>query len=191
MDSRINSGDESRQAFLVRSRNEEHAYDREEQIDVDAILLHGQSSADKLSALELVGGDGRVPPFSWKKLWLFTGPGFLMSIAYLDPGNIESDLQSGVMAGYSLLWLLLWATAMGFVLQMLSARVGVATGCDLAQLCRDEYPFWARIVLWIMAEFAIIGADIQEVIGSAIALRILSGGYIPLWAGVLITGADG
>ena len=66
-----------------------------------------------------------------------------------------------------------------------------STGCDLAQLCRDEYPFWARIVLWIMAEFAIIGADIQEVIGSAIALRILSGGYIPLWAGVLITGVDG
>nr|KYP51663.1 Metal transporter Nramp3 [Cajanus cajan] len=96
---------------------------------------------------------GRVPPFSWKKLWLFTGPGFLMSIAFLDPGNIEGDLQAGAIAGYSLLWLLL-------------------------------------IVLWVMAELALIGSDIQEVIGSAIAIRILSNGVVPLWAGVVITALD-
>ena len=114
-----------------------------------------------------------------------------MSIAYLDPGNLESDLQSGAVAGYALLWLLMWATVMGLVLQLLSARIGVATGRDLAELCREEYPLWARIVLWLMTEVAIIGADIQEVIGSAIALRILSLGYIPLWGGVLITGVDG
>ncbi|KZV19753.1 metal transporter Nramp2-like [Dorcoceras hygrometricum] len=83
-----------------------------------------------------------VPPFSFKKLWLFTGPGFLMSIAFLDPGNIEGDLQAGAIAGYSLLWLLMWATAMGLLIQLLSARVGVATGRHLAELCREEYPYW-------------------------------------------------
>lgn len=131
-----------------------------------------------------------APPFSWKKLWLFTGPGFLMSIAFLDPGNLEGDLQAGAIAGYSLLWLLMWATAMGLLIQLLSARVGVATGRHLAELCRDEYPNWARFVLWFMAELALIGADIQEVIGSAIAIQILSRGVLPLWAGVLITASD-
>ncbi|XP_059634152.1 metal transporter Nramp2 [Cornus florida] len=131
-----------------------------------------------------------VPPFSWKKLWLFTGPGFLMSIAFLDPGNLEGDLQAGAIAGYSLLWLLLWATSMGLLIQLLSARVGVATGRHLAELCREEYPYWAGLLLWFMAEVALIGADIQEVIGSAIAIQILSHGLLPLWAGVLITAAD-
>ncbi|RDX60876.1 Metal transporter Nramp2 [Mucuna pruriens] len=134
--------------------------------------------------------DASVPPFSWKKLWLFTGPGFLMSIAFLDPGNLEGDLQAGAIAGYSLLWLLMWATFMGLLIQLLSARVGVATGRHLAELCREEYPNWARLVLWFMAELALIGADIQEVIGSAIAIQILSRGFFPLWAGVLITASD-
>lgn len=131
-----------------------------------------------------------TPPFSWKKLWLFTGPGFLMSIAFLDPGNLEGDLQAGAIAGYSLLWLLMWATAMGLLIQLLSARVGVATGRHLAELCREEYPPWARYLLWFMAELALIGADIQEVIGSAIAIQILSRGFLPLWAGVVITASD-
>lgn len=131
-----------------------------------------------------------VPPFSWKKLWLFMGPGFLMSIAFLDPGNLEGDLQAGAIAGYSLLWLLLWATAMGLLIQLLSARVGVATGRNLAELCREEYPHWASLLLWFMAELALIGADIQEVIGSAIAIQILSRGVLPIWAGVVITASD-
>ncbi|XVE87044.1 hypothetical protein DITRI_Ditri18aG0084300 [Diplodiscus trichospermus] len=131
-----------------------------------------------------------VPPFSWKKLWLFTGPGFLMSIAFLDPGNLEGDLQAGAIAGYSLLWLLMWATAIGLLVQLLSARLGVATGRHLAELCREEYPTWATMVLWVMTELALIGADIQEVIGSAIAINILSNGAVPLWAGVVITACD-
>ncbi|XP_045827739.1 metal transporter Nramp3-like [Trifolium pratense] len=131
-----------------------------------------------------------VPPFSWKKLWRFTGPGFLMSIAFLDPGNLEGDLQAGAIAGYSLLWLLMWATAMGLLIQLLAARLGVATGKHLAELCREEYPRWASNLLWVMAEFALIGSDIQEVIGSAIAIRILSNGVVPLWGGVIITALD-
>lgn len=113
-----------------------------------------------------------------------------MSIAFLDPGNLEGDLQAGAIAGYSLLWLLMWATAMGLLIQLLSVRIGVATGRHLAELCREEYPYWAVLLLWFMAEIALIGADIQEVIGSAIAIQILSRGVLPLWAGVLITASD-
>ncbi|KAM4795031.1 natural resistance-associated macrophage protein 2 [Rhinophrynus dorsalis] len=128
--------------------------------------------------------------FSFRKLWAFTGPGFLMSIAYLDPGNIESDLQSGSVAGFKLLWVLLAATIIGLLLQRLAARLGVVTGLHLAEVCNRQYPKVPRIILWIMVELAIIGSDMQEVIGSAIALNLLSVGVIPLWGGVLITIID-
>lgn len=118
------------------------------------------------------------------------GSWILNEYSFLDPGNLEGDLQAGAIAGYSLLWLLLWATVMGLMIQLLSARIGVATGRHLAELCREEYPRWAGLLLWFMAEVALIGADIQEVIGSAIAIKILSRGVLPLWAGVLITASD-
>ncbi|NP_001306745.1 natural resistance-associated macrophage protein 2-like isoform X1 [Cynoglossus semilaevis] len=128
--------------------------------------------------------------FSFRKLWAFTGPGFLMSIAYLDPGNIESDLQSGAKAGFKLLWVLLLATIIGLLLQRLAARLGVVTGMHLAEVCNRQYPTVPRIILWLMVELAIIGSDMQEVIGCAIALNLLSVGRIPLWGGVLITITD-
>ncbi|XP_069790354.1 natural resistance-associated macrophage protein 2-like isoform X1 [Narcine bancroftii] len=128
--------------------------------------------------------------FSFRKLWAFTGPGFLMSIAYLDPGNIESDLQSGAVAGFKILWVLLLATLMGLMLQRLAARLGVVSGMQLAEVCRKKYRKVPRITLWLMVELAIIGSDMQEVIGSAIALNLLSVGRIPLWGGVIITIAD-
>ncbi|KAM5565799.1 metal transporter Nramp2-like [Rosa sericea] len=178
--------DEEEASRLLRPQSsssdvdDEVAYESREKI---LIVDPADSAADDDDSTQ-------VPPFSWKKLWLFTGPGFLMSIAFLDPGNLEGDLQAGAIAGYSLLWLLMWATAMGLLVQLLSARLGVATGRHLAELCRDEYPKWAGLVLWFMAELALIGADIQEVIGSAIAIQILSNGFLPLWAGVLITASD-
>ncbi|KAM6947623.1 natural resistance-associated macrophage protein 2-like isoform 1-T1 [Lycodopsis pacificus] len=128
--------------------------------------------------------------FSFRKLWAFTGPGFLMSIAYLDPGNIESDLQSGAKAGFKLLWILLGATIIGLLLQRLAARLGVVTGMHLAEVCNRQYPTVPRVILWLMVELAIIGSDMQEVIGCAIALNLLSVGRIPLWGGVLITITD-
>ncbi|TRZ11737.1 hypothetical protein HGM15179_015373 [Zosterops borbonicus] len=128
--------------------------------------------------------------FSFRKLWAFTGPGFLMSIAYLDPGNIESDLQSGAVAGFKLLWVLMLATIIGLLLQRLAARLGVVTGLHLAEVCNRQYQKFPRIILWLMVELAIIGSDMQEVIGSAIAINLLSVGKIPLWGGVLITIAD-
>ncbi|CAO1404826.1 unnamed protein product [Diamesa tonsa] len=128
--------------------------------------------------------------FSFRKLWFFTGPGFLMSIAYLDPGNIESDLQSGVAAKYKLLWVLLWATVLGLVMQRLSMRLGVVTGSHLAEMCYKQYKKVPRMILWIMVEIAIVGSDMQEVIGTAIAIYLLSAKTIPLWAGTLITIVD-
>lgn len=128
--------------------------------------------------------------FSFRKLWAFTGPGFLMSIAYLDPGNIENDLQSGTIAQYKLLWVLLSATVLGLLMQRLSARLGVVTGLHLAEMCYRQYKKLPRLVLWIMVEIAIIGSDMQEVIGTAIAIYLLSNNVIPLWAGVLITIVD-
>ncbi|XP_063789989.1 natural resistance-associated macrophage protein 1 isoform X2 [Pseudophryne corroboree] len=130
------------------------------------------------------------PGFSFRKLWAFTGPGFLMSIAYLDPGNIESDLQCGSIAGFQLLWVLLGATVLGLLCQRLAVRLGVVTGKDLAQVCRNYYPKAPRWILWILVEIAIIGSDMQEVIGTAIAFSLLSAGRIPLWGGVLITIID-
>jgi natural resistance-associated macrophage protein len=112
-----------------------------------------------------------------------------MSIAYVDPGNIESDLQAGVAGGYGLLWVVAWATALGFLVQMQSAKLGVATSRDLAQHCRRAYPRPARAALWAAAQLAVVGADIQECVGSAIALRLLSGGRLPLPAGVAIGAA--
>lgn len=171
---------EHQQPLLESLEEEERAYDSDEKVHI--IGLDEPADADEYSTV--------APPFSWRKLWLFTGPGFLMSIAFLDPGNLEGDLQSGAIAGYSLVWLLLWATAMGLLVQLLAARLGVATGRHLAELCREEYPNWARLLLWVMAELALIGSDIQEVIGSAIAIKILSQGVLPLWAGVIITALD-
>ena len=113
-----------------------------------------------------------------------------MSIAYLDPGNIESDLQAGVTAKYRLLWLLSASTLFGLFVQILSARIGTVTGLHLAELCYRKFPKVPRLLLWIMSEIAIIGSDMQEVIGTAIAIFLLSQGRIPLWAGVLVTILD-
>ncbi|GFR45519.1 hypothetical protein Agub_g6911, partial [Astrephomene gubernaculifera] len=150
----------------------------------------GHASAEQAVICIEEVDDGRQYNFSFKRLLKFMGPGILMSIAYVDPGNLESDLQAGAQAGYVLLWLLLFSTFMGLVVQMQAAKLGVVTGQHLAQHCRQQYPPVPRIALWLMAEVAIIGSDVQEVIGSAIALALLSGGRLPLWAGVLLTAAD-
>eukprot|EP01062_Namystynia_karyoxenos_P058786 TRINITY_DN50272_c0_g1_i1.p1 TRINITY_DN50272_c0_g1~~TRINITY_DN50272_c0_g1_i1.p1 ORF type:complete len:577 (+),score=172.29 TRINITY_DN50272_c0_g1_i1:85-1731(+) len=130
---------------------------------------------------------GCAPPvFSWLKLWRFSGPGLLMSMAYLDPGNLEADLQAGASARYDLLWVLLWATIMGLGLQSLAAKLGVVSGKHLAMHCR-EFPAPVRWTLWLMAEVALISADCQEVVGSALAIAVLTDGMVPLWLGCILT----
>ena len=113
-----------------------------------------------------------------------------MSLAYLDPGNLESSLQLGSYTQFQLVWVLWWATVMGLVLQEMSARLGLVAGVDLAQAVRAEYPRWLNYVIYVMMEIAVIGADIQEVVGSGIAISLLSNGYVAVWVGCLITGFD-
>ena len=128
--------------------------------------------------------------FSLRKLWRFAGPGWLMSLAYLDPGNLESDLQQGAYSGYRLVWLLWWATVTGLILQEMSARLGIVTGRDLAQTVRAGYPRWLNYVIYVNMEIAVIGSDIQEVVGTAVAIYLLSNKFIPIWVGCCITAAD-
>lgn len=123
---------------------------------------------------------------SWKNLLSYTGPGFLVSIAYIDPGNFETDLQAGAKYKYELLWVILVASCAALLIQSLAANLGVVTGKHLAEHCRNEYPRKTNIVLWIIAEISIVACDIPEVIGTAFALNMLFS--IPLWCGVLLTG---
>ncbi|XP_022748852.1 metal transporter Nramp5-like [Durio zibethinus] len=121
----------------------------------------------------------------WRKFLSFVGPGFLVSIAYLDPGNMETDLQAGANDGYELLWVVLIGLVFALIIQSLAANLGVSTGKHLSELCKAEYPNFVKYCLWILAEIAVIAADIPEVIGIAFALNILF--HIPVWVGVLCT----
>ncbi|RZB84826.1 metal transporter Nramp6-like [Glycine soja] len=123
---------------------------------------------------------------SWKNLFAYMGPGFLVSIAYIDPGNFETDLQSGAQYKYELLWIILLASCVALVIQSMAANLGVVTGKHLAEHCRAEYPRVPNFILWIIAEIAIVACDIPEVIGTAFALNMLFN--IPVWIGVLLTG---
>ncbi len=124
----------------------------------------------------------------FKKLLLFAGPGFLVAVGYMDPGNWATSLAGGSKFGYTLLTVVLMSSIFAMILQHLSLKLGIVTGRDLAQMCRDKYPKPVAILLWIMAEIMIIATDLAEVIGSAIALYLLFD--IPILIGVLITAAD-
>jgi manganese transport protein len=127
-------------------------------------------------------------PFYWKRLLGFLGPGFLISVGYMDPGNWATDIAGGSQFGYTLLFVIMASNLMAILLQSLSLKLGVATERDLAQLCRESTGRWGSFTLWIMAEIAIAACDLAEVLGSAIALNLLF--HIPLIWGVLITGLD-
>ena len=123
-----------------------------------------------------------------RKVLAYMGPGFLISVGYMDPGNWATDLEGGARYGYRLLWVVLLSNLMAILLQTLCVRLGLATGQDLAQACRQHFRKPAAIALWILCELAIVACDLAEVIGSAIALQLLFG--IPLIAGVAITTLD-
>src|SRR5689334_11619218 len=115
----------------------------------------------------------------WRKMLAFVGPGLMVSVGYMDPGNWATDLAGGAQFGYLLLSVILISNFMAILLQHLSLKLGIATGRDLAQACRDHYSRPVGIVLWVLCEIAIAACDLAEVIGSAIALNLLFG--IPLW----------
>ncbi|TCS13561.1 Nramp family divalent metal transporter [Caulobacter sp. BK020] len=127
-----------------------------------------------------------LPP--WKRALRFAGPGLLVSVGYMDPGNWATDIEAGSRYGTALLFVVVLSSLAAIVLQTLSLRLGLVTGRDLAQMSRDRYGSRTVKVQWLLAEIAIIACDIAEVLGSALAFKLLLG--VPLWAGVLLTGLD-
>ncbi len=147
-------------------------------------MVRRPSLSESYRTVAVPEGAGRF----WTKLGAFAGPGYLVAVGYMDPGNWATDLAGGSAFGYTLLSVILLSNMMAMVLQSLSAKLGIATGLDLAQACRDRYSPPVRIALWLLCEFAIIACDLAEVIGTAIALQLLFG--IPLVWGVCLTGLD-
>ena len=124
----------------------------------------------------------------WRKVFAFAGPGYLVAVGYMDPGNWATDLAGGSAFGYTLLTVILLSNLMAVLLQGLASKLGIVTGRDLAQACRDHYSPRVSFMLWILCELAIAACDLAEVIGAAIALNLLFG--IPLAVGVLVTSLD-
>ncbi len=141
------------------------------------------SLAEVHSSIEVPEG-GRV----WRKMLAFSGPGLMVAVGYMDPGNWATDLAGGAKFGYTLLSVILISNFMAILLQHLSLKLGIVTGRDLAQACRDHFNKPVSFSLWVLCEIAIAACDLAEVIGSAIALNLLFG--IPLVYGVLLTAAD-
>jgi manganese transport protein len=141
-------------------------------------------------SLSEVFGSIRTRPTGsfWRKLAAFLGPGYLVAVGYMDPGNWATSLAGGSKFGYALLTVALISNIMAILLQALCARLGIGAGRDLAQACRDAFPRWASWPLWVVSEIAICATDLAEVIGTAIGLNLLFG--IPLELGVLITALD-
>src|SRR5207249_8529030 len=155
---------------------------------------HNQASLNGeagLRSLEGLNATVSLPPASagfWRQLRAFAGPAFLVSVGYMDPGNWGTDLQAGASYRYDLLWVVALSSLMAIIMQVISARLGVVTGKDLAQACRDFYPKWTRWPNWLACEIAIAACDLAEVLGSAVAINLLFG--IPLFWAVIITAFD-
>lgn len=146
-------------------------------------------NAERKSLEEVHGTvDTTVPKNTWKRLLSFLGPAYLVSVGYMDPGNWATDIAGGSQFGYTLIWVLVLSNLMALLLQSLSARLGLASGLDLAQASRAHYPRGVNFFLWILAEIAIAACDLAEVIGMAIGLQLLFG--LSLLTGVLITVFD-
>src|SRR5262245_8969744 len=142
------------------------------------------------NSLPEVHGSIAVPHTAgfWRKMLAFAGPGYLVAVGYMDPGNWATDLAGGARYGYTLLSVIMISNLMAILLQALAARLGIASGRDLAQACRDSYSWPTTIALWVLCEIAIAACDLAEVIGAAIALNLLIG--LPLIWGVILTALD-
>jgi len=164
-----------------------------EEFDQKETAGAGRPAGDGINhtSLEGVHGTVDVPPDQvgfWRQWRAFTGPAILVSVGYMDPGNWGTDLAGGAQFKYSLLWVIAAASFMAVILQVIAARLGVATGKDLAQCCRDNYPRWSRWPNWIAMEIAIAATDLAESLGSAVALNLLF--HIPMAWAIVITAFD-
>src|ERR1700739_1892933 len=158
--------------------------------DTNALPSSGAQGDGRVS-LEGVHRSIEVPHHQagfWEQWRAFVGPAILVSVGYMDPGNWGTDLQGGAQFKYGLLWVVALSSLMAVFMQVISARLGVVTGRDLAQCCRDWYPKWTRWPNWLVSELAIGACDLAEVLGSAVALNLLF--HIPLFWAVVITGLD-
>jgi manganese transport protein len=170
------------------------------QLETDPPFADGTSGgfytpagAPSRAALPSLPESHRTIPFSsgaswFRKVLAFAGPGYLVAVGYMDPGNWATDIGGGSRFGYTLLSVILISNLMAMFLQALSAKLGIATGRDLAQACREHYSRRTGLFLWVVCEIAIAACDLAEVLGSAVALKLLFG--LPLLAGVLITAFD-
>lgn len=152
-------------------------------------LTGWRQARSRPSLQEVFGSIATRPSGSfWRKLTAFLGPGYLVAVGYMDPGNWATSLAGGSKFGYALLTIALMSNLMAILLQALCARLGIASGRDLAQACRDAFPRFVSWPLWLLAEIAICATDLAEVIGTAIGLNLLFG--VPLEIGVIITALD-
>src|SRR5215218_4559059 len=139
-------------------------------------------------SLPEVHGSVPVPSGFWRKMLAFAGPGYLVAVGYMDPGNWATDIAGGARYGYTLLSVVMISNLMAILLQAMAARLGIAAGRDLAQACRDSYSRPVVLALWVLAELAIAATDLAEVLGAAIALNLLFG--LPILVGVVLTAFD-
>jgi manganese transport protein len=140
------------------------------------------------TSLEEIHSSVPIPQVWWRRILAFSGPALLISVGYMDPGNWGTDIEGGSKYGYRLMWVLLMSNIMAVLLQTLATRLGIVTGRDLAQACRETYPRPAAFLLWILCEIAIAACDLAEVIGTVIALKLLF--HLPYVIGVVIAAAD-
>ncbi len=152
----------------------------------DTVITTAKPAARSLADVHSTVGTADMPV--WRRMFAFAGPAYLVSVGYMDPGNWATDLEGGARFGYTLIWVLVMSNLMAILLQTLSARLGIVSGRDLAQACRETYPRPITIALWVLCEIAIAACDLAEVLGAAIALNLLF--HIPLLIGVLLTAAD-
>jgi manganese transport protein len=150
--------------------------------------IESQIANPHSNSLEDIHGSVRIPHSWWRRFLAFSGPALLVSVGYMDPGNWGTDLEAGSKFGYRLMWVLLLSNLMALLLQTLATRLGVVSGRDLAQACRESYPRRAVWALWILCEIAIAACDLAEVIGTVIALNLLFG--LPYLGGLVVAAAD-
>ena len=151
-------------------------------------ITSGEGQTNLRSLGEVHSSVGTSHSSVWRRMLAFSGPAYLVSVGYMDPGNWGTDLLGGSQFGYQLLWVLVMSNAMAVLLQTLSARLGIVRGLDLAQACREAYSRPITLCLWGLCEVAIAACDLAEVLGAAIGLNLLFG--LPLLAGVILTAAD-
>ncbi|HVA00058.1 MAG TPA: Nramp family divalent metal transporter [Candidatus Dormibacteraeota bacterium] len=167
-------------------QNNEHVgANRPEAEEIAVVPTSGSLSLEGLHGTVEVPNDAAG---FWNQWRAFVGPAILISVGYMDPGNWGTDLAGGAQFKYGLLWVVALASLMAIFMQVIAARIGVVTGKDLAQCCRDWYPRWTRVPNWLFCELAIGACDLAEVLGSAVALNLLFN--IPLLWAVIITGCD-